>query len=213
MCLDHDGQHHLLLYLMIMMYQRVILNNCRSIFTYLTLSKPFRSFNFVALALVSLALMPAFMYAQTPPANSTYIIIGNSMSPSIRNNDGMVVDSHFPFDKLNVGDAIVFNSDDTTNSGQHITIIHRVAQIITDGQGDKIIITKGDANPYSIPGADYPIFQQNYIGKVVSVIPQIETASANNGVARNTMNNDFLILATIGLAAVIGAYFYHKIHK
>ncbi|MFY9795769.1 MAG: signal peptidase I [Candidatus Nitrosopolaris sp.] len=213
MCLDHEGQHHLLLYLMIMLYQRVILNNCRSIFTYLTLSKPFRSFNFVALVLVSLVLMPAFMYAQTPPVNSTYIMIGNSMSPNIRDNDGMVVDSHFPFNKLNVGDIIVFNSYDTTNSGQHIPIIHRVAQIITDDQGDRIIRTKGDANPDSIPGIDYPVFQQNYIGKVVSVIPQLETVSANNGVASNTMNNDFLILATIGLAAVIGAYFYRKIHK
>ena len=203
----------MLLYIMMMLYQRVILNNCRSIFTYLTLSKPFRSFNFVALALVSLVLMPAFIYAQTPPVNSTYIMIGNSMSPSIRDNDGMVVDSHFPFDKLNVGDIIVFNSYDTTNSGQHITIIHRVAQIITDDQGDRIIRTKGDANPDSIPGIDYPIFQQNYIGKVVSVIPQLETVSTNNGVARNTMNNNFLILATIGSAAAIGAYFYRKIHK
>jgi signal peptidase len=86
------------------------------------------------------------------------------MSPSIRDNDGMVVDSRFPFDKLNVGDIIVFNSYDTTNSGQHIPIIHRVVQIITDDQGDRIIRTKGDANPGSIPGIDYPVFQHNYIG-------------------------------------------------
>lgn len=112
------------------------------------------------------------------------------MSPKIRDNDGMIVDSHFRFDKLSVGDIIVFNSYDTTNSGQHIIIIHRVAQITTDDQGDRIIRTKGDANPDSIPGIDYPIFQQNYIGKVVSVIPQLETVSANNGAARNTMNND-----------------------
>lgn len=66
------------------------------------------SSNLITLALVSLVLMPAFIYAQTPPAdNSTYIMIGNSMSPSIRDNDGMVVDSRFPFDKLNVGDVIV----------------------------------------------------------------------------------------------------------
>jgi hypothetical protein len=49
------------------------------------------------------------------------------MSPSIRDNDGMVVDSRFPFDKLNVGDIIVFSSYGTTDSGQHVTIIHRVA--------------------------------------------------------------------------------------
>jgi signal peptidase len=109
----------------------------------------------------------------------------------------MVVDSRFPFDKLNVGDIIVFSSYDTTNSGQHITIIHRVAQIITDDQSERVIRTKGDANPRSIPGIDYPIFQQNYIGKVISVIPQL---------ASNAANNDFLILAAIG-SAVIGIYF------
>ena len=176
------------------------------------MSKHLLSSNLITLALVCLILMPAFIYAQTHPAdNSTYIMIGNSMSPSIRDNDGMVVDSRFPFDKLNVGDIIVFSSYGTTNSGQHITIIHRVAQIITDDQGDRIIRTKGDVNPGSIPGMDYPIFQQNYIGKVISVIPQL----ANNEVANGSMtaNNYFLILATTGSAAAIGTYFYRKTHK
>jgi signal peptidase I len=60
----------------------------------------------------------------------------------------------------------------TDNSGQHITIVHRVAEIVTHPfNGQKVIRTKGDANPYSIPGVDYPIFQQNYIGKMVYVIP------------------------------------------
>jgi signal peptidase I len=174
--------------------------------------KPLLSSNLIALALVSLVLIPAFIYAQTPPSdNSTYIMIGNSMSPSIRDNDGMVVDSRFPFDNLNVGDIIVFSSYGTSDSGQHITIIHRVAQIITDDQGDRIIRTKGDANPGSIPGIDYPVFQQNYIGKVISVIPQL----ANNEVASNyrSANNGFLILAAIGSAVVIGTYFYRKMHK
>jgi signal peptidase I len=174
--------------------------------------KPLPSSNLIAPALVSLVLIPAFTYAQTPPSdNSTYIMIGNSMSPSIRDNDGMVVDSRFPFDKLNVGDIIVFSSYGTSDSGQHITIIHRVAQIITDDLGDRIIRTKGDANPGSIPGIDYPVFQQNYIGKVISVIPQL----ANNEVASSSRsaNNGFLILAAIGSAAVIGTYFYRKMHK
>jgi signal peptidase I len=34
-------------------------------------------------------------------------------------------------------------------------------------------MTKGDANPDSIPVADYPIFQALYIGKVVYVIPKL----------------------------------------
>jgi hypothetical protein len=50
------------------------------------------SSNIVALALVSLTLMPSFMYAQiSAPVNSTYILIGDSMYPNIRSNDGVVV--------------------------------------------------------------------------------------------------------------------------
>ncbi|MGA9154571.1 MAG: signal peptidase I [Candidatus Nitrosopolaris sp.] len=176
--------------------------------------------NIVALALVSFTLMPSFMYAQISAVNSTYILIGDSMYPNIRSNDGVVVDTHFPFNNLSVGDIIVFNSYDTTNRGQHVVIIHRVVQIINDRQGDRIIGTKGDANPDSIPGIDYPVFQQNYIGKVVSVIPKLGVTSANNGatkiingVAKNATYNDLLVVATIGSAGVLAGYIYRKIHK
>jgi signal peptidase len=74
---------------------------------------------------------------------------------------------------LKVGDIIVFRTFGTTDTGQHEIIVHRVAQIVTDSHGDRIIRTKGDANADSIPSLDYPIFQQNYIGKVVYVIPQL----------------------------------------
>ena len=75
---------------------------------------------------------------------------------------------------MKVGAIIVFKTYGTDDSGQHITIVHRVAEIVTDlNNGQKVIRTKGDANPGSIPGADYPIFEQNYIGKVVYVIPKL----------------------------------------
>jgi signal peptidase I len=186
------------------------------------INQPSLSSNLVAVALVSLTLMPSFMYAQTSaPVNSTYILIGDSMYPNIHSNDGVVVDTHFPFNNLGVGDIVVFNSYDTINTWQHIVIIHRVVEIINDRQGDRIIGTKGDANPDSIAGIDYPVFQQNYIGKVVSVIPQLGTNSANNGatkiiingVAKNATYNDLLVVATIGSAGVVAGYIYRKIHK
>jgi len=163
-------------------------------------------------------LMTSFVYAQTSaPVNSTYILTGTSMYPNIRSNDGVVVDTHFPFNNLSIGDIIVFNSYDTINKGQHIVIIHRVVQIINDRQGNRIIGTKGDANPDSIPGIDYPVFQENYIGKVISVIPQLGTTSqqqpANSGEAKNATYNDLLVLATIGSAGVVAGYIYRKIHK
>ena len=36
-----------------------------------------------------------------------------------------------------------------------------------------MVRTRGDANPASIPGTDYPIKQDDYIGKVIYVIPGI----------------------------------------
>ena len=163
-------------------------------------------------------LMTSFVYAQTSaPVNSTYILTGTSMYPNIRSNDGVVVDTHFPFNNLSIGDIIVFNSYDTINKGQHIIIIHRVVQIINDRQGNRIIGTKGDANPDSIPGIDYPVFQENYIGKVISVIPQLGTTSqqqpANSGEVKNATYNDLLVLASIGSAGVVAGYIYRKIHK
>ena len=131
------------------------------------------------------------MYAQTPtPVNSTFILIGNSMFPDIRHNDGVIVDSHIPFNSLKVGDIIVFRTFGTIDSGQHVIIIHRVARIVTDSQDHRILRTKGDANPESLPALDYPIFQQNYIGKVVNVVPQLGTISADNsGGGNNATDN------------------------
>jgi signal peptidase I len=85
------------------------------------------------------------------------------MIPNLNINDYVIVSHNVPFNSLKVGDIIVFKTYGTDNSGQHITIVHRVAEIVTDPfNGQKVIRTKGDANPYSIPGVDYPIFQQIY---------------------------------------------------
>jgi signal peptidase I len=103
--------------------------------------------------------------------NSTLIMISSSMSPNLRQNDGVIV-GHIPFNSLKIGDIIAFKTYGTDASGNHSTIVHRVAQIVTEN-GQRIIRAKGDANPDSIPGVDYPIFQRNYIGKVVYIIPQL----------------------------------------
>jgi signal peptidase len=106
--------------------------------------------------------------------NPFYVVASGSMIPNLNINDYVIVSHNVPFNSLKVGDIIVFKTYGTDDSGRHITIVHRVAEIVTDPINDqKIIRTKGDANPDSIPGADYPIFEQNYIGKVVYVIPKL----------------------------------------
>ncbi|MDE1863513.1 MAG: signal peptidase I [Thaumarchaeota archaeon] len=98
--------------------------------------------------------------------NPFYVVSSGSMVPTLNVFDVIVVNGNIPFDKIHLGDIIVFHA-----YAEDKVIVHRVAQVLS--QNPEIIRTKGDANPGSIPGIDYPIAQQNYIGKVVYVIPQI----------------------------------------
>ena len=50
-------------------------------------------------------------------------------------------------------------------------IVHRVESILSE---DPFTVrTQGDANPSFIRGTDYPITEEEYIGKVAYVIPQV----------------------------------------
>ncbi|RMF31312.1 MAG: signal peptidase I, partial [Candidatus Nitrosothermus koennekii] len=51
-------------------------------------------------------------------------------------------------------------------------IVHRVIEI-NEVNGVRVVTTKGDANPSVIPGTDYPITEDDYIGKVIFVIPKL----------------------------------------
>lgn len=99
--------------------------------------------------------------------NPFYVVSSGSMVPELQVFDVLVVQGNDPFETVKIGDVIVFNRP----SGQDRVIVHRVAAIIDE---DPLTIrTKGDANPTSIPGTDFPITEEEYIGKVAYVIPQV----------------------------------------
>ena len=99
--------------------------------------------------------------------NPFYVVSSGSMVPVLEVYDVLVVDGKIPFEEIQVGDIIVFNRP----SGHDRVIVHRVAAIIDE---DPFTIrTKGDANPASIPGTDFPITEEDYIGKVWQVVPQV----------------------------------------
>ena len=99
--------------------------------------------------------------------NPFYVVASGSMIPVLQVYDVLIVQGHEPFEDIKVGDIIVFNRP----SGHDRVIVHRVAAILNDDP--KTIRTKGDANPGSIPGTDFPITKEEYIGKVAYVIPQV----------------------------------------
>jgi len=101
--------------------------------------------------------------------NPFYVVSSGSMVPELEVFDVLIVDRRSnPFESVAVGDVIVFNRP----AGNDRVIVHRVIELF-EGVEPYSIRTKGDANPASIPGTDFPITEEEYIGKVAYVIPQI----------------------------------------
>jgi len=112
--------------------------------------------------------------------NPFYVVSSGSMIPELQVFDVLVVQGTEPglcgwfnncqateFESVKVGDVIVFDRP----SDHDRVIVHRVVELTRE---DPFTIrTKGDANPASIPGTDFPITEEEFIGKVAYVIPQI----------------------------------------
>ena len=99
--------------------------------------------------------------------NPFYVVASGSMIPALQVYDIIVIQGHEPFEKVQVGDIIVFDRPSDHNR----VIVHRVESILSE---DPLTVrTQGDANPSFIRGTDYPITEEEYIGKVAYIIPQV----------------------------------------
>ena len=96
-----------------------------------------------------------------------YVVVSGSMIPVLQVYDIIVIQGHDPFEEVEIGDIIVFDRPSDHNR----VIVHRVVSITNEDP--KTIRTQGDANPGSIPGTDFPITEEEYIGKVAYIIPQL----------------------------------------
>ena len=99
--------------------------------------------------------------------NPFYVVSSGSMYPELAMYDIIVVSGHISLDDVKIGDIIVFDRPKDHSK----VIVHRVVAVVDD---DPITLrTKGDNNQNSIVGTDYPITSEEYIGKVVYVVPQV----------------------------------------
>ena len=96
-----------------------------------------------------------------------YVVVSGSMIPVLQVYDIIVIQGHDTFEEVEIGDIIVFDRPSDHNR----VIVHRVVSITNEDP--KTIRTQGDANPASIPGTDFPITEEEYIGKVAYIIPQL----------------------------------------
>jgi signal peptidase len=136
---------------------------------------------FIIFAVVAVGAA-AIRYA-TNTFDPFFVVASDSMVPTLQVGD-LIIMKHVSnnaadssFNDVKMGDVILFKNpnevDDET--GQPITIVHRVVEINDTATGDRIIKTKGDNNPESIADLDYPIYKNCYIGKVLYVIPAVGT--------------------------------------
>ena len=116
----------------------------------------------VCVAVVWIALQ---VYFGTP--NPFYVVSSGSMYPELAMYDIIVVTGHASFEDVKVGDIIVFDQPKDHDK----VIVHRVVAVVDDDP--KTLRTKGDNNQASIPGTDFPITEEEYIGTVVHLIPQV----------------------------------------
>lgn len=163
-----------------------------------------KELKYVIVIAIGIAIMFLTIQFSFGVSNPFYVVASGSMIPKLNINDFVIINHNIPFNSLKVGDIIVFKTYfPDPMSGQHETIVHRVAEIVINPINDqRVIRTKGDANPDSIPGVDYPIFQQDYIGKVIYVIPKL---GAITGALRPPTN-----YILIGLILVVLIYYLRK---
>ena len=120
----------------------------------------------VIVIVISLVAVWVGLQAYFGTQNPFYVVSSGSMVPELEMYDILVVSGNSPFGEVAIGDIIVFNRP----SDHDRVIVHRVVSVT--GEDPRTLRTKGDANPSSIPGTDFPITDGDYIGSVVYVIPQ-----------------------------------------
>jgi signal peptidase I len=128
---------------------------------------------------VSIACAIAILstYFGLSSSTSFLVVVSESMEPTLNTGDIVIIGQsnnyYSSFKEVKVGDIIAFEAPAMTESGRNEIIVHRVMQIASSPFGDTIITTKGDANPYPIKSVDFPITNDDYVGRVDYIIPYI----------------------------------------
>lgn len=102
------------------------------------------------------------------PRFGLYTIISPSMEPAVKVYDVVVDLNVFSENDIEKGDIITFISNSNVSKG--LTVTHRVIDIITNKDGSKSYITKGDNN---LKADSATVSHRDILGKVLFKIPQL----------------------------------------
>ncbi len=121
----------------------------------------------IVIVAICVAVIWIGLQAYFGTSNPFYVVSSGSMYPTLAMYDIIVVTGHAQFDVVTIGDVIVFDRP----KDEAKVIVHRVVAKV--GDDPKVLRTKGDNNQASIPGTDFPVTEENYLGTVAYVIPQV----------------------------------------
>ncbi|HLG70856.1 MAG TPA: signal peptidase I [Chloroflexota bacterium] len=132
----------------------------------------------------------------------TYTVLSGSMEPAIHTGS-MLVALPVPPESLKVGDVIVYNRSDVSES-----VTHRIVQVNND-KGRPTFVTKGDAN--GAPDSWTVQYNGNTAGKVVMSVPFL--GYAYNAVASPRGRIVFLVMPVVVLSLMWLASIWRPSHK
>ena len=129
-----------------------------------------------------------------------YSVYGGSMIPVIVEGDLLSINANESFEEVEIGDIIIFNNPTDPNRVNFARVVS-----ITN-EDPKTIRTQGDANPGSIPGTDFPITEEEYIGKVEYIISYL-------GYVIQSPNPIILIVMYVGIILGIVLFKRQKLQE
>ena len=120
------------------------------------------------------------------PLFGEYVIITQSMVPTIKINDAVIV-KRSTRDELDIGDVITFQSTDDRYAG--LTITHRIVGMQSLSNGNLVYRTKGDNNKIEDSSV---VLEDNIYGKVILKLPKF-------GYVQNFLKTPLGFILFIGL--------------
>jgi hypothetical protein len=87
------------------------------------------------------------------------------MSPLLTIGDVVALENNTVFADLSIDDIVAFK-EPIPDGDEADVIISRINEILTDPHDQIVLLTKGDANSASIPRIDFPIYDNNFVGRV-----------------------------------------------
>ena len=155
----------------------------------------------LCITLAGLAVVWLLLQITLGVTNPFYVVSSGSMIPELEINDIIIVQGKNPITEVKIGDIIVFDRP----SDHERVIVHRVESITNENPVE--LRTKGDANSASIPGTDYPITEDEYIGTVIFTVPQLGYAT------KILMPPTNYIIMAIIISIMVAKHFFDKKSK